>query len=301
MIFAEDEESFEHAFAGTGMEGRDDQMASESRTHTNVGRLFIPNFTDDQYLRVLAKKVTGSFGEIEAASFVDLSLHDTWHDLLSRIFDGNNVPSAQFGQPQETGVNRRGLAAAGRAREQQQAGSLAQEPLQLCASFCGKIKLTEGTDFRGVEKAQNNFFTRYRRVGGDPDITPSLERILFDAAILREGLLVRLQTRKEFDAPKKPLGKSPWHFGRRCNDAIEPERHRGGLTKHLEVDIACVGSFGLVNKPFKKLRRRGFRIGSVKQWSVLHVRRPDVGYNGRPGPVEQFENRDEFRSPQRIP
>ena len=102
MIFAEDEESFEHAFAGTGMEGRDYQMASESRAHTNVGRLFIPDFTNDQYLRVLAKKVTGSFGEIEAPGFVDLGLHDAWHDLLRRIFDGNNVPSTQFGQPQET-------------------------------------------------------------------------------------------------------------------------------------------------------------------------------------------------------
>ena len=88
---------------------------------------FVANFADDEHLRVLPQQMPRGAGEIEADGFVDLGLHRAGNDLLDGVFDGDDVASAEFGEMAEAGVNRRCLAAARRAGEQQQAGGLPEK------------------------------------------------------------------------------------------------------------------------------------------------------------------------------
>ena len=123
------------------MQGGNDQMARQGCPHSDVGRFFIADFTDHEHLRVLAQQVPGSLGEIQSARFVDLGLHDARDDLFGGIFGSDDVPSPALGELAKTRVNGGGLAAAGRAGQQQQAGGLTQEVFQFQTGGGGKIQL----------------------------------------------------------------------------------------------------------------------------------------------------------------
>ena len=102
-------------------------MAGQGRAYRDVGGFFVANFADDEGLRVLAQEMAGGLGEIQPAGFVHFGLHDAGDDLFHRIFNGDNMASARFGQGAKTGVNGGGLAAASRPGEEQHAGRLAQK------------------------------------------------------------------------------------------------------------------------------------------------------------------------------
>ena len=115
MIRAEHQQPLKDTLAGTGVKGRNNQVACEGGTDGNVGRLFITNLPDDEDLRVLAEQVTGGLGEIQPARFVDLRLHDAGDDLLGGVFDSDNVAAALLREVAEAGINGGRFAAARRA------------------------------------------------------------------------------------------------------------------------------------------------------------------------------------------
>ena len=91
MIFAKNEQSLEHAFAGTRVKRGNHQVASQGGTDGDVRGFFVANFANDEDLRILAKEVTRGLREIEAARLVHLSLHHTRNDLFGGVFDRNDV------------------------------------------------------------------------------------------------------------------------------------------------------------------------------------------------------------------
>ena len=131
MIAAEDQESFKHAVAGTGVQGRNNQVTGQRGADRDVRRFLIANFADYQDLRVLTQQVAGRLHEVEAASFVDFRLHNAGNDLLGRIFYGDDVSSAGFSEMAQAGVNGGRFATPGRACKQQKAGSLPKEMHEL--------------------------------------------------------------------------------------------------------------------------------------------------------------------------
>jgi len=77
VVFAQNEQALEHAFAGTGVKGGNDEVAGKRGADCDVGGFFVADFADDEDLRVLAEEVTRGLREIEAARFTHLSLHDS--------------------------------------------------------------------------------------------------------------------------------------------------------------------------------------------------------------------------------
>ena len=157
MVGAQDEQAFEYALAGAGVQGGDDEVAGEGGADGDVGGFVIANLADDQHLRVLAEQVAGGFGEVEAAGFVDLGLHDAGDDLLDGVFDGDDVAAALGGEVAEAGVDGGGLAAAGGAGEQQQAGGLLEEAFEFGAGVGGEAQFGEGANAGGSKRRRTIF------------------------------------------------------------------------------------------------------------------------------------------------
>ena len=124
MVLAHHQQAFEHALARTGVQRRNHQVPRERRAYGDGRRLFIANLADDERLWVLAQQMPRGPGEIQPARLVHFRLHDTGHDLLHRVFHRDDVSPPQFGEATQTGINRRRLAAARRASEQQQPARL---------------------------------------------------------------------------------------------------------------------------------------------------------------------------------
>src|SRR5262245_53956411 len=109
--------------------------------------------------------MSGGLGEIETASFTDFRLHDSGNDLLRRIFYGDDVSSARFSQMSQAGVNGCRFPAAGRARKQQEAGSLLQELREFGHRRYWEIQVGQRSGRGSVEEAKDNFFARHSRIG----------------------------------------------------------------------------------------------------------------------------------------
>ena len=127
MIGTKHQQPLKDAFAGTGVQRRDDQMPGQRRPHRDVGCLLIADLADDQHLRVLAQEMTRGLGKVQSAGLIHLSLHYAGDDLLCRVLDRDDVASTALREVAKAGINRRGLAAARRTGQQQQAGGLAEE------------------------------------------------------------------------------------------------------------------------------------------------------------------------------
>ena len=140
VVRAHNEQPLQHAFAGTGVQGRNDQMPGQRGPHGDVGGFLVANFADDEGLRVLPQQMPRGPGKIQPPRLVHFRLHDAGDDLFHRVFDGDDVASARFGQAAQAGVNRCGLPAARRAGEQQHSRRLAQKILQFRRRFVGKFQ-----------------------------------------------------------------------------------------------------------------------------------------------------------------
>jgi hypothetical protein len=131
-------------------------------------------------------------------------------------------------------------------------------------------------DFWRIEKPKDDFLTRNSWVSGDADITTRIELGFLDPAILRKRFLVRLQAREEFDPTEEAFSQRPRDMRTRRDDAIQPKGNRGGMSEHLQMNIARVGALGLLNEAFETLRRSGFRIRTLNRWNVLHGQQPSL-------------------------
>src|SRR5581483_12079493 len=101
-------------------------MAGESGANGKLRRRVVANLANNQNLRVLSEQMPRGFGKIQTDGFIDFCLHRAGNNLLNRVFDGDDMSSAGFGELPQTRVNRGCLAAAGWTSEQHQASRLAK-------------------------------------------------------------------------------------------------------------------------------------------------------------------------------
>src|SRR5215472_7314483 len=118
-------------------------MAGERGAHGDIRGFFVADFADDEHLRVLSKQVPRGFSKIKAARLIHFCLHDARNDLLSRVFDGDNVASAELREESEAGVNGCGLAAAGGSGEQKQTCGLPQEIIEFRVSTLRELEVAK--------------------------------------------------------------------------------------------------------------------------------------------------------------
>jgi len=101
------------------------------------GGFLIANLSNHQHLWILPKQVARSGREGQSAWFVYLGLHHSGKDLFNRIFDSDNMASAQTGEITETSVNGGRFAPACRARQEQQPAIAGRKPSNSSQALSG--------------------------------------------------------------------------------------------------------------------------------------------------------------------
>ncbi len=157
------EETVDGRWGVVRMQRREDQVAGERRLHADLGGLEVTDLTYHDHVRVLAQEGPERCCEVEADILVHLHLVDPGEVELDRVFSGGDVLSylVQFG---ERRVERNGLAATGRARDEHHAERLVDlafemgERLGLVSQF-GHVQLQVAL----VQKTQNDLFAEEGR------------------------------------------------------------------------------------------------------------------------------------------
>ena len=128
-----------------GVQGGKDQVAGEARLHGDLGGLGIADLADHDDVRVLAEDGAEPVGEGEIDLRVDLDLAHPLQLVLDRVLDGDDVLLRRVDLVQR-GIEGGGLAAAGRAGDQDDAAGAGQEPLHEAARSLGQADLRQGQD-----------------------------------------------------------------------------------------------------------------------------------------------------------
>ena len=120
----------------------------------------------------------------------------------------------------------------------------------------------DGFDRREVEQPEDDFFPGHGRVGGHADIVRAAELRVLNSAILRQGILIGLEPRKEFDATEDAFGERGSQGGNGGDNAIQAEGDFRVRPPHLEVNVAGARSGGLANEVGEGLR--GVKFAGVE-------------------------------------
>ena len=121
------EEAVERGDRVGGVQRREHEVAGERGLHGDAGGLDVADLADEDDVGVLAQDRLEAVGEGEAGLLVDLDLVDRREDVLDRVLDRHDVAVGVVDLG-ERGVERRGLAAAGRAGADHHAERRAHDP-----------------------------------------------------------------------------------------------------------------------------------------------------------------------------
>ena len=127
---AEVEQARDRGGRVVGVQRREHQVAGEGRLHGVLGRLGVADLADHDDVRVLAQHGAQRAGEGDVDLRPDRDLVEVLVDHLDRVLDRDDVDLG-LRQVLEHGVERRGLAAAGRAGDQDDAGGARDEVVEL--------------------------------------------------------------------------------------------------------------------------------------------------------------------------
>ena len=93
-------------------------MPGQRRLDRNLRGFNITNFADHYHIRILAQNCAQATRKAHVHFGVDLGLTNAVNVVLDRIFDRQNIARGVI-QTQQTGIQRRGFARAGRPGDQE--------------------------------------------------------------------------------------------------------------------------------------------------------------------------------------
>ena len=195
-----------------GVERCQHEVARDRRLDSDLSRLGIPDFANQDDVRVLPQHGPQRPREVHMA--VDIDLADPGHLILHRVLDGDDV-AAGIIEFVDDGVKRGGLAGAGRAGHQKQAVGLFHDPLDAVAHGHGHLDVDQPA--RRVDLIQQTADGELPRdVGrdGHAHIQPPVRKAQAHAAVQR--------------ALAVPCGK----LGARTDLVIH---HTGGMARQNEA------------------------------------------------------------------
>ena len=175
-------------------------MAGEGGADGDVGRLAVADFADHDHIGILAQDVPQGAGKRQADLGADLHLVRSGDFVLDRILDGDDAQVGGIDLAQE-GVERGGLAGAGRAGDEDDAVRVLEDLDDL-----GALGLVHAQALHGVgllllvEEAERDALGVDRRDGGDADVEGVVAGAVVDAAVLGEALLGDIEARHDLEA-----------------------------------------------------------------------------------------------------
>ena len=275
-------------------------MAGQRGFDGDVQRVGVADFADHDDVGIVAQQAAQRLGEAHFFSRIDFDLRDAGEFVFDRVFDGDDVQRAVLQQALNGGIECGGLAAAGRAGEQQQTVRLIEDVFHTAQMAVEHAQVFERKR-PGLqsEQTQRHAFAELRRQrrGADIDAARVFERAAFvrEAAVLRRAFFgdihpgAHFQTADQarFDAGRKrvKLLKLP----------VDAEAHAQGVAARLDVDVRRTADNGGVQNFFGQRHgvvagiegaRTGALAGRGRRAACAGTRR--VGVNACQGALQGF-------------
>ena len=170
---------------------------------------------------------------------IDLRLRDAVEFVLDRIFDRHDVQPERI-DARQRGVQRGGLARAGRTGDQYNAMGLVDQvvdPRQR-PIIHAKGRQLELAAFL-VEQTQHGTLAETGGQSGDTHVDLAARQAQRNAPVLRQALLGNVEIRHDLDAREHRRMQPAMRFRHRLQGAIEAEPDRRARLVGLDVNVRC--------------------------------------------------------------
>ncbi len=220
-------------------------MAGQRGLDRDLRGLQIADLADHDHVRVVAQHRAQDVGEAEPDLRLDLDLVDAVELVLDRVLDGQHLAIRRV-QLDQRGIQRGGLAAAGRAGDQDDAVG----PVERLAIGPQRLRLEAQRDeverhAAAIEHAQHHGLAMHGRQGRDAQVDVLAAHRQADAAVLRQPALGDVEPGHDLeprDDRRAQLGGRRLHV---AQHAIDPVARAQALLGRLEVDVGSAQFGGL--------------------------------------------------------
>ena len=283
-----------------GVQRREHEVSRQRGLHRDASRLDVSDLSDEDHIRVLSQDGAKPGGEGQARLLIRLDLVDGRKDVLDRVLDRHHVAGviADLGEGR---VERRRLAAAGRARTEHHAERGPDEVRVGLGRFRGHSQLTQAEDrSRPVEKPHDALLTPDGGDGGHPDVDLFPVDLRAQLAVLRPTSFDDVHAGHDLDA----ADQADSHGGGECQDllecAVDPVANPDSELGRFDVDVGRAVTHGLGEDAAHHLDDRRILGHDVRRQrassrsSVVGCprwpRRPGRGDRGRRSPGSCFRS-----------
>ena len=220
------------------MQGAQHQVARQRRAHGDVGGFAVADFADHDDVGVLAQDRAQRLGEIEADVGLDGHLVDARHQVFHGVFHRLDVDLRRT-EVAQGAVERRSLAAAGGAREQDDAVRFLEDALEARQHVRFESDILHVHQQRvAVQDAQHELLAVDLGERGHAHVDdPPVDAVL-EAAVQRQAPLGDVHVRQDLDAGDDAGIE---RLGRRRNfaqDAVDAQADGHVLLVRLEMHVA---------------------------------------------------------------
>ena len=212
-------------------------MSGQGRLHRHLRGFGIPDLSHHEDVRILAEHAANGGRERETDAGIHLHLAERREDQFHRILNRHDVHFGRRDVPEHR-VERRGLAAAGGTRDQEQPFPAAQHAAEPPFLVFGQPELFERRDQgRRIEHPQHRLFAKHGRQGRDPQLDLLLRFDALDAAVLGTAFLGDVEPAEHLEAADDGLVHDAGKAVHGPQDAVHPEAHDGVVALGFEVDV----------------------------------------------------------------
>src|SRR5580704_2962037 len=198
------DEASDHVGDVVGVHGGEHQVAGKRGLNGDLRGLLVANFADHDLVRVVPQNRTQSAREGQSLFLVHRNLRDAAKLIFDGVFDGDDLVFVALDLV-DGGVERGGLARAGRPRNQHHAVWFADVAAKFAHLLAGKTNdiQAEALEFFGerlfVQDAQHRVFSVARGHDGDAQIDEAALVFNPEAAVLRHAALGDIQVAEHLD------------------------------------------------------------------------------------------------------
>ena len=225
-------------------------MAGQRRLHRHLGRFQIADLAHHDDVRVLAHQRADAVGKAQIDGRLHLHLVEAVFHHLDRVLDGGHV-HLLGGQRAQRGVERRGLARAGRSGHQHDTVGARRHFLPARQIVALQAQLGKAArQHRRVEHPHHQLFAK----GGGQRRQPQLHLVAIggaclDPPVLRTAALHHVHAAQQLDA----AGHRRHHVGRHLidvvEDAVDAQPHHAHVAARLQVNVAGTLLEGVLPQP----------------------------------------------------
>ena len=239
-------------------------MAGQRRLDGDPGRLHIADLADHDHVRILTQDGAQAGRKGHADLGIDLGLADPVDRVFHRILDREDIAGGVV-QQRQAGIERGGLARAGRAGDEDDAVGLSQRRAEGLQRIRGHAQPVEGQPgLVPVQNTQHHPLAHPRRQGRDAHVQRLAPQRQRDAPVLGNAFLGDVQARHHLDARHQQGCDPRVQRERLAQHPVNPHPHRQRRLERLQMDVRSPRPHGLGNDTVDQPDHRRI-VGGVQQ------------------------------------